>query len=136
MDLSHIAPNFAAEPREIKPDTAGSPREISTSTVQDKISIPRPGTEDISANLSEPDINCETDGKQGNSKIEPNVNSKLKVFADSAASEQNNSEEDYGDFEPNDSDLGLRKILPMHYKFHSNELGEMKISDRIGFYKV
>ena len=107
MDLSHIAPNFAAEPREIKPKSTGSPREISTSTVQDKISIPRPGTEDISANLSEPDINCETDGKQGNSKIGPNVDSKLNVFADSAANEQNNSEADYGDFEPNDSDLGV-----------------------------
>ena len=107
IDLSHIAPNFAAEPREIKPDSTGSPREISTSTVQDKISIPRPGTEDISENMSESDINCETDGKQGNSKIEPNVDSKLNVFAESAANEQNNSEADYGDFEPNDSDLGV-----------------------------
>ena len=107
MELSHIAPNFAAEPTEIKPDSTGAPREISTSTVQDKISIPRPGTEDISANLSESDINCETDGKQGNSKIGPNVDLKLNVFPDLAANEQNNSEADYGDFEPNDPDLGV-----------------------------
>ncbi len=107
MDLLHIAPNFAAEPREIKLDSTGAPQEISTPTDQDKISIPRPGTEDISANLSESDIDCETDGNQGNSKIGPNVDSKLSVFADSAANEQNNNDADYGAFEPNDSDLGV-----------------------------
>jgi len=107
MDLSHIAPNFAAEPREIKPDSTGAPQEITTSTVQDKISIPRQGTEDISENLSESDINCETDGKQGNSKIGPNVDLKLNVFAESSANEQINSEANYGDYEPNDSDLGV-----------------------------
>ncbi|MEC7266141.1 MAG: hypothetical protein VXV74_01815, partial [Pseudomonadota bacterium] len=107
IDLSHIAPNFAAEPREIKPDTTGSPSEISTSTVQDKISIPRPGAEDISENMSESDMNCETDGKQGNSKIGPNVDSKLNVFAESSANEQINSEANYGDYGPNDSDLGV-----------------------------
>jgi hypothetical protein len=105
--LSHIAPNFAAEPREIKPDTTGSPSEISTSTVQDKISIPRPGAEDISENMSESDMNCETDGKQGNSKIGPNVDLKLNVFAESSANKQINSEANYGDYEPNDSDLGV-----------------------------
>ena len=107
MDLSHIAPNFAAEPREIKPDSTGAPQEITTSTVQDKISIPRQGTEDISENLSESDINCETDGKQGNSKIGPNVDLKLNVFAESSANKQINSEANYGDYEPNDSDLGV-----------------------------
>ena len=107
MDLSHIAPNFAAEPREIKSNSTGAPREVTTSTVQDKISIPRQGTEDISENLSESDINCETDGKQGNSKIGPNVDLKLNVFAESSANEQINSEANYGDYEPNDSDLGV-----------------------------
>ncbi len=107
LDLSHIAPNFAAEPKEIKPDSTGAPREITTSNVQDKISIPRQGTEDISKNLSESDINCETDGKHGISKIGPNVDSKLNVFVDSSASEQINSEANDGDYGPNDSDLGV-----------------------------
>ena len=107
IDLSHIAPNFAAEPREIKPDSSGAPRESTTSTVQDKISIPRQGTEGNSINLSESDINCEDDGKQGISKIGPNVDSKLNVFAESSANEQINNEAKYGNYEPNDSDLGV-----------------------------
>ena len=107
MDLSHIAPNFAAEPRGIKPDSTGAPREIATSTAQDKISIPRQGTEDISKNLSESDINCEIDGKQGNSKIGPNIDAKLDAFAESTANEQINSDANCGDYEPNDSDFGV-----------------------------
>ena len=107
MELSHIAPNFAAEPREIKPDSTGAPREITTSTVQDKISIPRQGTEDISKNLSESDINCQTDGKHDLSKIGPNVDSKLKVFVESSANEKINSEANDGDYGRNDSDLGV-----------------------------
>ena len=107
IDLSHIAPNFAAEPREIKPDSSGAPRESTTSTVQDKISIPRQGTEGNSINLSESDINCEDDGKQGISKIGPNVDSKLNVFAESSANEQISNEAKYGNYEPNDSDLGV-----------------------------
>ena len=94
MGLSHIAPNFAAEPRE-----------ITSSTVQDKISIPRQGTEDISKNLSELDMNCEAEGKPDNSKTEPNVNSKLNVFEESTANELINSEPNYGDHNPNGSDL-------------------------------
>ena len=106
MDLSHIAPNFAAEPREIKPDTGSAPRAIATSTAQDKISIPRLGAEDTSENLSESDINCEANRKQGNPKIETNVDSKLNVFVESSANEQINSEANYGDYKPDDSDLG------------------------------
>lgn len=107
MDLSNIAPNFAAEPREIKTDSAGAPREITTSTVQDKISIPRQGTEDISKNLSELDTNCEAEDEPDNSKIEPNVNSKLSVFEESSANEVINSEANYDNYEPNGSDLAV-----------------------------
>ena len=107
LDLSHIAPNFAAEPKEIKPDSTSAPREITTSTVQDKISIPRQGTEDISKNLSESDINCETDGKHDLSKIEPNVDSKLNVFVESSANEKINNEANDVDYGRNDSDLGV-----------------------------
>ena len=107
MDLSHIAPNFAADQREIKPESTGAPREITTSTVQDRISIPRQGTEDIAKNLPKSDIDCETNGNQGNSKIGPNVASKPNVFADSATNEQKNSKADYGGFELNDSDRGV-----------------------------
>ena len=107
LDLSHIAPNFAAEPKEIKPDSTSAPREITTSTVQDKISIPRQGAEDISKNLSESDVNCETDSKHDLSKIEPNVDSKLDVFVESSASEKINSEANDGDYGRNDSDLGM-----------------------------
>ena len=107
MDLSHIAPNFAAEPREIKTDTTSAPRENTTSTAQDKISIPRQGTEDISKNLSEPDIDCGADDKHGNSKVGPDVDSKLNVSVESSVNEQINSEANYGDYKPNDSDLGV-----------------------------
>ena len=107
MDLSHIAPNFAAEPRKIKPDTSSAPRELTAPAAQDKISIPRQGAKDISKNPAESDIDCEASPKQGNSKIRTDVDSKLNVFIESSAKEQMNSEPNYGDYEPRDSDLGV-----------------------------
>ena len=99
--------NFAAEPRKIKPDTSSAPRDLTTSAAQDKISIPRQGAKDTSKNLAESDIDCEASRKQGNSRIGTDVDSKLNVFVEPSANEQINSEPNYSDYKPNDSDLGV-----------------------------
>ena len=103
LNLSKIAPNFSVEPQEIQSGPTEVPLKRTTSIAQDKISIPKLGTEDTPENVSGSEANCDFDGETGKFNAEPNIASKLNTFSEPLGNEPINNQINENDYEINGS---------------------------------